>query len=251
MLLILTNFFFFISIPLLYWGLKAGLPDGKCQDRFPPPPPVRKTDPISHNTQPRFLMQPLEETAIVGFFMCVFLNSLANARNTIKGQEVRNENNQVLLTVTFWECYKTSLLLIPHLCASVSSSPLYHLLPPPFLSHKAFIRLGSKWGNVCGEMVSKERHHIKSILIANSQGCWGFGLAGFINYLTACFLQKLFLSVNYTFFLLNNNVKAFLAHFLAMINLICLSLLKVHFLSSRLIHPDRLVNAPWLFSNFD
>lgn len=69
--------------------------------------------------------------------------------------------------------------------------------------------------------VSKERHHMKSILIANSQGCWGLGLAHFTNDLTACFLQKLFLSVNYTVFLLNNNVKAFLAHFLVMINWIC------------------------------
>lgn len=108
------NFFFFISIPLLYWGLKAGLPDGKCQDLFPPPPPFQKTDPISHNTQSRFLMQPLEETAIF------FSNLLANARNTIKEQEVRDGNNRVLLTVTFWKCCKTSLLLTlpPSLCLS-------------------------------------------------------------------------------------------------------------------------------------
>lgn len=142
------EFFFFISIPLLYWGLKAGLPDGKCQDLFPPPPPIRKTmilSAIIHS--PGSWCSPWRRQQLF------HLNSLANARNTIKGQEVRNENNQVLLTVIFWECCKTSLLLTLHLCASVSSSPPYHLLPPPFLSHKAFIRLGSKWGNVCGEMV--------------------------------------------------------------------------------------------------
>lgn len=58
--------FFFISIPLLYWGLKTGLPDGKCQDLFPPPPLIQKTRIISaiiHS--PGSSIQLLEETAIV------------------------------------------------------------------------------------------------------------------------------------------------------------------------------------------
>lgn len=109
------EFFFFISIPLLYWGLKAGLPDGKCQDLFPLPPPTRKTmilSAIIHS--PGSSCSPWRREQLFHW------NSLANAQNTIKGQEVRNEKNQVLLTVTFWECCKTSLLptLPPSLCLS-------------------------------------------------------------------------------------------------------------------------------------